>query len=394
MPRSPIILIIAGEASGDLHAGNLVSALKTLRSDILFTGIGGANMRQAGVNTLHDISQMAVMGFVEVIRRYGFFRRVFNETVQLARDKRPDLVILVDYPGFNLRLAAVLHAMGIPVVYYICPQVWAWHQSRIPGMARIIDRLITIFPFEAPHFAGTPLVVDYVGHPLVDITRDDFAQPSPDFPWQGSPRLALLPGSRRQEIERILPSMTQAAMLLTASFPGLACIVAAPDETIAGHIRDLLKRTSPLASRFAIVAGQTRQVVRTATAALVASGTATLETALMKCPMVITYRMAPLSFAFAKRVVQLDHIGMVNIIANRRICPERIQSEATPTALASAVEPLLTDTPERRAMLEGFEHVRNLLGEGGASKRAATIILDLLESRRAPTPPATSSRHG
>jgi len=369
-------MIIAGEASGDMHGAALVKELSARMAGTRFIGIGGPAMREAGMQTSHDIAEMAVMGFVEVLKHYSFFKRVFLEMEEMARHEKPDAVILIDYPGFNLRFAEKTHAMGLKTIYYICPQVWAWHRSRIPQMARLIDRLITIFPFEKQHFEGTGLKVDFVGHPLVDIVQEELSKSAPALPWKGQPRLALLPGSRRQEIERILPAMWGAAGILQTGHPDISCIVAAPSEESAVFIRGLVGSLGGGPAKWEVIAGMTRQVVRQAAAALVASGTATVETALMGCPLVVTYKMAPLSYLFARSVIQVDHIGMVNIIAGRRLCPELVQGAATPRALAEAVTPMLSDTPERRAVLAGLAEVKSRLGSGGASSRAAALIAE------------------
>ena len=380
---SKSVLIIAGEISGDMHGANLVAELRRKDPDIEVFGIGGERMRAAGVDTLFDVRDMAVMGFVEVVRHYRFFKRVFQEMVDLVRLRRPDLVVLIDYPGFNLRFAKAVRQMKVRVVYYICPQVWAWHRSRIGLMAQLIKRLIVIFPFEKDVFAGTSLRVDFVGHPLVDEIRKELAAPEPNLPWKGPSRVALLPGSRRQEVERILPAMMSAAALLEQRKPGTSFIVAAPSEEIAGLIRRMFPGISGKPWVCEIVVGQTRQVLRQARAAMVASGTATVETALLGCPMIVVYKTAPLTCFFGRMLVKIPHIGMVNVVAGRLVCPEFIQGAATPVALASAIEPLLDDTPERREMLEGLHEVSALLGEGGASARAADLVIQELESVKA-----------
>jgi lipid-A-disaccharide synthase len=368
------IMIIAGEHSGDMHGSALVQAANKINPDIEWFGIGGPLMRNAGVKTYHDIAEMAVLGLVEVLKRYGFFRKVFSEMLQLAAKNRPDLVVLVDYPGFNLRLAAKLHAMGIRVVYYICPQVWAWHQERIPKMAKIIDHLITIFPFEAQHFEGTGLRVSYAGHPLVDATRKALEQSDTPLPWKGRQRVALLPGSRSQEIRRLLPAMWQAAALLEKQNHHTGFIIAAADNASIAVIRDTIEGI-PGPAGFEIVAGHTREIMRQADAAIVASGTATIETALMRCPMVVIYKVSPLTYQIAKRIIKIDNIGMVNIVAGRRICPELIQADADPQKIADSILPLLSDTPQRKKMLDELEQVSELMGSGGAAERAARIVL-------------------
>lgn len=369
------VLVVAGEISGDMHAAALVRELRARDPGLEFFGIGGDRLQAEGVALLHHVREMAVLGLSEVLRRYGFFRRVFGEVLAAARARRPDLVLLVDYPGFNLRLAARLHALGLKVVYYVCPQVWAWHRSRIPKMARILDRLLVIFPFEAELFRGTGLPVDFVGHPLVDDLRAALAEPLAELPWRGAPRLALLPGSRRQEIERILPVMAAAAARLEQAFPELAVLVAAPGAEAARCAGDVLAASGLRLRACAVVPGVTRQVLRQAGAALVASGTATLETALLGCPMAVVYKTAALTYALGRCLVRIPHIGMVNIVAGSAVCPEFIQGAARPAALADAVAPLLGDTPQRAAMREGLREVARALGEGGAARRAAELVL-------------------
>jgi len=368
------LMIVAGEVSGDIHAANLVRATNARQPDLEWFGIGGPLMREAGVETLHDISEMAVMGLAEVLRRYPFFKRVLNEMLLLAEARKPDAVVLIDYPGFNLRLARQLRRCGIRVIYYICPQVWAWHRERIPKMAKIIDHLITIFPFEAQHFAATGLPVTYVGHPLVDEARRALALPAVILPWKQKRRIALLPGSRKQEIQRLLPVMWQAAAQLERRDADISFIIATPGEAEVALIHSILKRR-PGPRNVEVVASRTREVLRQADAAIVASGTATLETALMRCPMVVVYKVNPITYCIGKRLIKIPNIGMVNIVAGHQVCPELIQAAATPTALADAISPLISDSPERRQMLKDLDVVVAAMGEGGGSERAAEIVL-------------------
>ena len=376
MTRS--VLVVAGEISGDMHAAQVVRALRSRDPELSFFGVGGDELRAAGMEIIHDVREMAVMGLAEVLRRYGFFRRVFREMVELARTRRPDAVILVDYPGFNLRFAAELKRMGIKVIYYVCPQVWAWHRSRIQLMARIVDRLIVIFPFEVDVFEGTGLKVDFVGHPLVDIANKIREEAPVALPWPGKLPVALLPGSRVQEVQRILPPMLGAAAILARRFADAGFLIAAPSEAIADLIRSMLKDADLKGARCEIVVGQTRQVLKQARAAMVASGTATIETALMDCPMVVVYRTSPITYWMARLLVQVEQIGMVNIVAGKELCPEFIQGEASPENIAAGMEPLLGETPERAQMVVGLEQVRQALGEGGCAERAADVIRDEL----------------
>ena len=375
MNRPLTLLVIAGEVSGDMHAAGLLAALRRRNPAVTAFGIGGDRLRAAGMTVLYDVRDMAAMGFTEVLGRFPFFYRVFGELLRAARERRPDAVLLVDYPGFNLRLAARAHNVGLRVIYYVCPQVWAWNRRRIPKLARCVDRLITIFPFEARWFANTNLRVDYVGHPLVEEIQRCLAAPPAALSWPGEPRVALLPGSRRQEIAAILPVLWRAAGQVAQNRPGAGFLIPAPTAELAGLVRSAVARLSGGPPRFQVVEGLAREVLRQAQAAMVASGTATLEAALLDCPMVVVYRTAPLTYLLGRALVRIPDIGMVNIVAERRICPEFVQGAATPTAVAEAILPLLDDTPARMGMLTAFREVRERLGPPGASDRAAALVL-------------------
>lgn len=368
------VMVVAGEASGDLHVASVIRALRARAPDITCWGIAGEAAAAEGMELLYDTRRMAVMGFTEVVKRYSFFRRVFQEMLRLVEQRKPDVVVLVDYPGFNLRLAGRIHKRGVKVIYYICPQVWAWRRSRIHKMAWIVDRLLVIFPFEKQLFEPTGLQVDFVGHPLVDEAERVRSGPETVLPWTGETRVALLPGSRRQEIERMLPLLWRAAALLEAANPQACFLVAAPSTETVHIIEEQIRKQSVGPERYAVVAYQTRHVLRQATAAFVTSGTATIEAALMRCPTVVVYKTSLLTYWLGRLVVLVDHIGMVNIVAGRELCPELIQGEATPEALVEAITPLLTETEQRGAMLKGLEEVARTLGAGGAAERAAGII--------------------
>ena len=377
------VLVVAGEISGDLHAAALARALHAHDSQVTFIGVGGEALRSTGAELLFDTREMAVMGLWEVLRRARFFRGALDDLVELVRAQKPDIVLLVDYPGFNLRLARRARALGVRVVYYICPQVWAWHRSRIGQMARIVNRLLTIFPFEPAVFEGTGLRATFVGHPLVDVAQAAMQEPLRDLPWKGGRRVALLPGSRQQEIRRILPVLWRAAAHVERRAPEASFLLAAPTEDVAALVRSELARLPSGPSRWDMVAGETRQVLRQAHAALVASGTATVEAALMNCPMVVVYRTGPLLYALGRHLIRVPFIGMVNLIADRMVCPEHIQGKATPARLAASLLPLLSETPERAAQLEGLSDVRKALGPPGASGRAAEIVLEEIRTAQA-----------
>ena len=372
------VLVIAGEKSGDMHAAKVVREILARDPSVKFFGVGGDELRKAGVEILQDASGMAVLGLWEVLKKFGYFREVFYRILGEALRRKPDAILLVDYPGFNLRFAEAAHKSGLKVLYYVCPQVWAWHRSRIAKMAKIVDRLMVIFPFEVDVFAGTGLRTDFVGHPLIESTDRVLAAPDVALPWRGAPRVALLPGSREQELKRILPSMLGAAGLVAKSHPGASFILAASSAAMADLARRIVAAQPASAARIEIVEGQTRQILKQADAAWIASGTATVETALMGCPMVVVYRTSWLTYEVGRRVIRVPHLGMVNLLAGRELCPELIQHRVTPENLAAAIAPLLTDTDVRRAMKDGLRQVREKLGAGGAAPNAARIVLEEL----------------
>jgi lipid-A-disaccharide synthase len=373
--RRDNLLVVAGEISGDMHAGAVVEAMRSrggMAVDVW--GIGGDRLQAQGAEILHHVRDMSVLGLVEVLKRYGFFRRVFAEVLREVDRRRPKAALLIDYPGFNLRLAAELKKRGVKVIYYVCPQVWAWHRSRIPKMASIIDRLLVIFPFEVEVFAGTGLRVDFVGHPLVEEAAKVFAGPPAAVPWAGTQHVALLPGSRRQELERLLPAMLQAAARLEQERPEAGFVLAAASPEIRTLAEQIMAVAPEKPAKLAVVEGQTRHVLRQARAAWVASGTATLETALMECPMVVVYKTAALTYEVGRRVIRVPHLGMVNLLAGRELCPEVIQHAVTPERLVKKIRPLLDDTPERATMVDGLREVKASLGEGGAARRVAEVV--------------------
>ncbi len=374
------LMIVAGEVSGDQHAARLVRDLRSVRGDVDVFGIGGEALRREGVRTIVDAREMAVLGFFEVLARYPFFRRVFNQMTALLSAEKPDALLLVDYPGFNLRLATKAHELGIPVLYYISPQVWAWHKSRIPKMAQILDLLMVIFPFEVDVFKGTGLKTVFVGHPLVESVKRTLANPSPELPWpDGQKRVALLPGSRRQEIQRILPVMLDAAREMRRRDPAVCFLIPAASAEMAELI-EAQRAALPDEERrtIGVVTGQMREVARQARAAMVCSGTATMETALLRCPMIVVYRTATLTYWLGRHLIQVKWLGMVNLVANRTLCSEFIQGDATPGAMVDALEPLVADTPVRQAQLAGMEDVARALEGEGLVRSAGQHVADAL----------------
>lgn len=370
------VLIIAGEVSGDLHAAKAVQAIKALSPETEFWGIGGDDLRAEGVELLQHTDKMSVMGVVEVLKQYRFFKAVFAQVLAEVDKRKPDAALLVDYPGFNLRLAAELKKRGVKVYYYISPKVWAWNKKRIPKMAQVIDRLLVIFPFEVEVFEGTDLQVDFVGNPLVAQIDEFLAGEELPLPWQSERRIALLPGSRRQEIERILPTMLGAAKKLEETFPEVSFVIATPNARIEQIVNEQIARCAEGPARLSVICGHARELMRQAEAAIVTSGTATLETALIGTPHILVYKTSPMTYWIGVRVVKIAYLGLVNIIAKRSVCPELIQDAATPETLAMELGKLMSDTPERDAMLAGYAEVRQMLGAKKAAENVAAVFCE------------------
>jgi len=333
-------------------------------------------MRAAGAELLFHTDQVAVVGLWDVFRSIGFFLYMMHVMVRELTRWRPDLVLTVDYPGFNMRFAERAHHRGFKTCHYICPKVWAWNRGRIPKMARYLDHLVTIFPFETACFEGTGLRVSFAGHPLVDQTRASREEPEEALPWQGRHHVALLPGSRAGEITHLLPDMLAAAVLLELEVGDCSFVIPTPTPAMRRLAEKVAGRCPRKPTRLAFVDGRARQVLRQAHVAAVASGTATLEASLMRCPTVLIYRASWLTYVIAKRVIRgVRHLGLANIIAGRTIMPELIQHDLTPARLAAELHRYLTEPTARGQILADMDEVNTKLGEGRATERAAAAIL-------------------
>ena len=367
------LLVIAGEDSGDMHAADVIAALKEKYSDLSFWGIGGDKLRAEGVETLHDTQEMDVLGFAEVLAKYSFFKSVFDEVLAEVDKRKPNAALLIDYPGFNLRLAKELKKRGVKVLYYVCPQVWAWNRGRIPKMAEIIDRLMVIFPFEVEVFTDVDLTVDFVGHPMVDELRAFREIDSEPLPWTGEKKIALLPGSRKQEICYILSPLLEAAQLMEESRPDVSFVIPVPEHRIA-LVEEILQKAKKAPRNVSIVVGKSREVLKQADAAFVASGTATLEAALLGCPTVLVYKTSGFNYGIGRMLIKIPWLGISNVISGKEIMPERIQQHMRPVELVATIDPLIDNTPERTAMLENFQTLEKELGAGSPAARIAEIV--------------------
>jgi len=374
--NSPVILILAGEASGDLHAAAVARELRQRYPSSRLIGTGGERMAAEGVELLASLDDLAVMGFVEVVARLSFFRRLERRVIQLLRTERVDLVIPVDYPGFNLRITRSAHRMGLPVVYYIAPQVWAWKAGRAARLSREADRIAVILPFEEEIFLREGGHASFVGHPLLEErrevrTRQQFCRAAGLDPDR--PVLAIFPGSRSQEVRRHLGPFLEAGELLREQFPGLQIAVARAPGVSVPLPPDLDIRL--LEEGF--------ELLHHARAALVKSGTTTLEAALAGTPFVVAYRTHPLTFQLARRLVRVDHVALANLVGGGRIVPEFLQAEVEPGGLARALAPLLRESGERAEMIDGLGRIRTRLGTPGAAGRVVDLVASVLEERSA-----------
>ena len=362
--------MVAGEASGDLHASGVAEVLRRCAPELPLVGIGGARMERAGVSLIEHTDRLAVMGFSEVIRHIPRHYQLLGELRSRLRSGRVGLVMLVDYPGFNMKVAAAAYDAGVPVLYYITPQVWAWGAGRLAKMERTVTKAAVILPFEEELLTQHGIDATFVGHPLLDRAAENMpgraaARAQLGLPGD-APVLALFPGSRAQEIARHLDSFVATARELEQRVTGLRVIVSvAPGITV-----DPARCPYPLAHAASF------PVWRAADAALSKSGTSTLEAAVAGCPLVVAYRTGALNYAIARRVVRIPRIGLVNVVAGREVAPEFIQHELQPRRVADALEPLLTPgSHEREAMIAGLEDVRSRLGKPGAAARVGELVL-------------------
>ena len=372
------IYFVAGEVSADNHGAALMRALRVLDPELKFIGRGGPQMQQvAGAQFKNWIGDAAVLGLWEVLRKYGYFREQFRQTLNEIQESKPDAVVLIDYPGFNLRLARALRRQSQrhKTIYYISPQVWAWNRGRIKRMAHFIDLVLCIFPFETALYSASGLRAVFVGHPMIERLETQKIDTHRDQNLIG-----LFPGSRAREVRKIFPVMIEAARRLLQLNPTLRFQVAAVSEELAREMSEQLANRQAIE----ITVGQTATIMQRAFVGMVASGSATLEAAYYGMPFVLIYKVAWPTYVAARLVVNVDFLGMPNLLAGREIVPEFIQHEAKPDAIAKAVRSLMEDSPARDRMISDFDATTSKLGGIGASERAAQAIFEELNERRSP----------
>ncbi len=371
------VLVVAGEASGDAHAADLVAALKASRPDLRFFGMGGPKLAALGVELVHGAHEISVMGIVEVLPKVPRILKVMDDLARAAEARRPACAVLVDVPDFNLRLAKRLKALGVPVAYFVSPTVWAWREGRTKTIARRVDRMLCILPFEEAFLKARGVNATYVGNPVLD----QVPPPAERAHFRRAlgldvarPVLGLLPGSRRSELSRLLSLMVESAKAVAATHQGLQVVVPVAPGLPREGIAAAFEGTGLVP---VLVDGRAPEVVGAADVSIVASGTATLEAALMRRPFVVVYRVAPLTYWVGRAMVKVPFFSLPNLLANRAVVPELLQGEATAARVVSEVERLWSG-PGEAACLEGLDEVRRTLGPPGAAARAAAEVASLI----------------
>lgn len=374
MSRTKEVLVVAGEASGDLHGARLVTELRRLVPGLVTFGLGGDELQAAGLEPVAHSSEVSVVGITEVLRVLPRIKQVFAALLREVDRRRPAAAVLIDFPDFNLRLARELERRGLRVIYYISPQVWAWRKGRVRTIAKLVDRMLVLFPFEVDFYRRHHVEVTHVGHPLVDEVPQlpqTWDRGAPEGPF----RIALLPGSRLSEVEALLPTMLQSVRLLAAELPIEVSLIKAP--TVPRELLEEQIELSGLPVR--IVAEDRFAAVADSHLALCASGTATLEVGLLGTPMIVLYRLGFWTYSLGRALVRLPSISLVNLVLGRPVVPELLQGNANPERIAAESERVLLDDDLRAAMRKGLAELRGRLGEGGASRRAARAVAEVLE---------------
>jgi len=371
--------MIAGEASGDLHGSHLVKEMLSLDPTLQFYGVGGKKMKNEGVELIADSKEMAVVGITEVLLKLKRIYQIYRKLKNSLTSNSPSLVILIDYPDFNLRFAREAKKKNIPIVYYISPQVWAWRKGRIKKIGRLIKKMIVIFPFEKKIYEEAQIDVDFVGHPLLDAIRSQFSREEAFQQFSlssGVTTIGLLPGSRMNEVKRHLPPMIKAIPLISKQINPVQFIIPVAPGLDLGEVQNLVgsKREN-----IRVVENNTYDVMRISDVVIVASGTATIEAAIMGAPMIVVYRVSPLTYLLGKMLIKVKNIGMVNIIAGKTVVPELIQKDVTPEKITSAVVQILENPSKQEEIKKELNSLKEKIGKSGASFRAAQIIISLLQ---------------
>ena len=369
-------MIIAGEASGDMHGAKLAQSIKNDSRDTFLFGVGGNAMQTEGVRLIVHAQTLSVMGITEVFSKLPTIYRAMAIVKKALISLKPDLLILIDFPDFNFHVAAVAKKLNIPILYYISPQIWAWRQYRVKKIKRLVDHMAVILPFEAPFYHEHHVPVTFVGHPLLDRILPMPSQPtSAKHPKE--PIIGLLPGSREKEVSTLLPVMLEAAKIIKQEFPAARFVVSCAESMKADLVMGVVSQYASILE-IEIVKDSVAQVFKQSQLLVAASGTVTLEAALYGIPTVIVYKVSPLSYWLGKRLIKVKHIGIVNLIVQKELLPELIQDDASPQIIAETVTAMINDQERLRQIKEELFRVRDHLGGAGASDRVAKIALDLI----------------
>ena len=375
------IMISAGEASGDLHAANLVTALREIDPTIKVHGMGSDRMRDAGVEILYDCRDIAVMGIVEVLAKWGTIMGALDILKQSLVDNPPDLLILVDYQEFNMKLAKAAKKLGIKVMFYIGPQVWAWRSHRVKKIGRHVDMMAVLFPFEEAFYQKANMPVRFVGNPLVDEVKATMSLAQAQTKFDLDPALktiGLFPGSRRSEICRLLPTALESAAIIHKQYPDTQFIIPLAKSVSVEELAPMLAPYPELPVK--IAHSHIHDIMQCCYAVISASGTATLETALMTTPMVIIYKMAGLTYNIMKRMITIDHIGLPNIVAGKEVVKELLQEQASAENIADEILHMLNDPAYHQSVTDELQAIRNKLGTSGGSQKVAELAYEMLNN--------------
>lgn len=379
---SRTVMLVAGEASGDMHGAEIARRLQ--QANIHCIGMGSRHMQSVGVELIVDSSRIAVVGLFEVLAHWSEIQAALKGLRAALSARRPDLLVLIDYPEFNLKLAETAKALGIPVLFYVSPQVWAWRPKRVRKIGQRIDHMAVIFPFEVEFYRKAGIPVTYVGHPLAERVKPGMDRESALRRFGLDPTLktvALMPGSRNSEIRRLLPVLMAAAKQIQQRVSGVQFVLPAAPTLDAGELR---QQADASGIRMPVVQGHTYDAVNASDIAITASGTATLEIALLQTPMIVVYKVSPLSYAILKRLITVKQIALANIVAGRPVVPELIQSAATADRIATEAARLLTDTAYHQRMRRDLEAVRSNLGEQDGIAKISNLVLELLDRYTTP----------
>jgi lipid-A-disaccharide synthase len=372
------ILLAAGEASGDLHGAHLVEAIHQIDPEVQLLGLGGEHLERKGMKLLYHSHSLSVVGITEVLFKLRAILKALKGLKESLDREKPNLIILIDFPDFNLRLAKIAHQKGIPVLYYISPQVWAWRRGRVRVIAERVKKMVVFFPFEVPLYKAAGVDVEWVGHPLLDIVKPTLSKEEAFGQFGLDPQrrtIGLLPGSRIQEVDRLLPPLLGSAHLLQQEIPDLQFVIPmAPgftEETLSPWMRN---SSAPVK----LIQGRTYDVMNISELLILASGTATLEGAILGKPMIIVYKVSLLSSWVGRAMIRVNHIGLANLVAGKGIAPELIQKDVNPKRIAEEALRILRDSVLQQKMVESLKEVRQRLGNPGAAQRAARIVMSML----------------